>query len=160
MQPRAVVCWWLTWHFWWYGRLYQVLQYRIADKQALDLFNLHTFHWRVKPSCECQVSPSGNGDLSLLLFFFFLLQRSESRSLSWTCTIHNKALAELKALLENASHYTIIEAKMGAYKSRMFVWETPHFLYDSGQVSEGGTEIFEWVNKITVFLTVLFPLSV
>lgn len=48
-----------------------VLQYRIADKQALDLFNLHTFHWRVKPSCECQVSPSGNGDLSLLLLFFF-----------------------------------------------------------------------------------------
>lgn len=84
------------------------------------MFNLHTFHWRVKPSCECQVSPSGNGDLSLLLFFFFV-RRSESRSLSWTCTIHNKALAELKALLENASHYTIIEAKMGAYKSRMFV---------------------------------------
>lgn len=65
--------------------------------------------------------PQGMVTCHYYFFFFFLLQRSESRSLSWTCTIYNKALAELKALLENASHYTIIEAKMGAYKSRMFV---------------------------------------
>lgn len=65
--------------------------------------------------------PQGMVTCHYYFFLFFLLQRSESRSLSWTCTIYNKALAELKALLENASHYTIIEAKMGAYKSRMFV---------------------------------------
>ena len=33
---------------------------------------------------------------------------------------------------------------------------TPHFLYNSGQVSEGGTEIFEWVNKVSVLQTVYF----